>query len=559
MLETGSIIEGKYKILNQVGRGGMSTVYLAINEKANKPWAIKEVRKDGVSNFEVVKQSLIVETDLLKRLNHPNLPSIVDIIDYGDNFLIVMDYVEGVTLNKILQEQGPQDQDMVVDWTLQLCDVLSYLHTRKPPIIYRDMKPSNIMLKSDGTIVLIDFGTAREYKEKNNADTTCLGTKGYAAPEQFGGHNQTDARTDIYTLGATMYHLLTGHNPADPPYEMYPIRYWNPALSGGLENIILKCTMQNPDDRFQSAEELRWALERYRELDKSVMRKYKRRVSLFFAMIVLFIVCTIGTFVCFKKGDDVKTENYNNYIGNADKTKGQDAVDIYMLALETDDTRLEAYEGILNKFIEDGVIDNDESSVLQQIVNSQKGYLTHFKESNPSDYADFCYEVGNDFWYFYANEGERKNVAAPWFRDAYTVYQQTSVEEVKEQRCNMYLEINSIYQKMLHPSPDDTGESYLELWNTFKELKAANDANPDRDVITVGLYYEIVIQTSSNASNMRFAKVELKEIEDMYSDIKSELERIQESPDSNLAPQSAKELYDLMDDAQKMLEAGYSN
>ena len=124
-----------------------------------------------------------------------------------------MDYIEGNPLSNALEEYGAQPQDMVIAWAKQLCDVLGYLHAQSPPIIYRDMKPSNVMLKPDGNITLIDFGTAREFKEKNLADTVCLGTIGYAAPEQFGGMGQTDARTDIYCLGATLYHLVTGQNP----------------------------------------------------------------------------------------------------------------------------------------------------------------------------------------------------------------------------------------------------------------------------------------------------------------------------------------------------------
>ena len=178
MLQIGSIIDGKYKILNKIGQGGMSVVYLAVNERANKQWAIKEVRKDGVQNFEVVKQGLIAETDLLKKLNHPNLPSIIDVIDGDGTFLIVMDYIEGKSLNSILQEQGAQKQEDVVEWAKQLCDVLGYLHSRKPPIIYRDMKPANVMLKPDGRVMLIDFGIAREFKENRVADTVCLGNPG---------------------------------------------------------------------------------------------------------------------------------------------------------------------------------------------------------------------------------------------------------------------------------------------------------------------------------------------------------------------------------------------
>lgn len=273
MLEIGSLVDGKYKILNKIGQGGMSVVYLAMNERANKQWAIKEVRKDGVKNFDVVKQGLTVETDLLKKLHHPNLPSIIDVIDGDGTFLIVMDYIEGRHLESVIQEYGAQNQEDVIEWAKQLCDVLAYLHSRIQPVIYRDMKPSNIMLKPDGKVMLIDFGTAREFKETSVADTTCLGTQGYAAPEQYGGQGQTDARTDIYCLGATLYHLLTGHNPGEPPYEMYPIRYWNQDLSSGLEEIILKCTQKNPEDRYQSCGELLYALEHYKELDAAYKRK----------------------------------------------------------------------------------------------------------------------------------------------------------------------------------------------------------------------------------------------------------------------------------------------
>ena len=287
MLEIGSLIDGKYKILSKIGHGGMSVVYMAINEKANKTWAIKEVRKDGVIDFEAVKQGLIVETEMLKKLNHPNLPSIVDVIEDADTFLIVMDYIEGNTLSKTLDEYGAQPQEYVIEWAKQLCDVLGYLHSRTPAIIYRDMKPSNVMLKPDGNLMLIDFGTAREFKERNLADTTCLGTIGYAAPEQFGGMGQTDARTDIYCLGATLYHLVTGYNPSEPPYEIKPIREINPALSSGLERIIIKCTQRNPDDRYQSCAELMYALEHFEEIDDKYKSKQKRKLGAFISVSVL--------------------------------------------------------------------------------------------------------------------------------------------------------------------------------------------------------------------------------------------------------------------------------
>ena len=163
MLEIGSLLDGKYKILNKIGQGGMSIVYLAMNEKANKQWAIKEMRKEKNKNCEVMRQSLITETNLLKELKHPYLPSIADIIENEDTIIIVMDYVEGRALSDILSEKGTIDEASVVEYAIQLCDVLDYLHSQNPPIIYRDLKPSNIILKPDGKITLIDFGTARRY------------------------------------------------------------------------------------------------------------------------------------------------------------------------------------------------------------------------------------------------------------------------------------------------------------------------------------------------------------------------------------------------------------
>ena len=128
MLEIGSLIDGKYRILNRCGQGGMSVVYMAVNERANKTWAVKEVRKDGCHNFEVVKQGLMAEIDMLKRLKHPHLPSIVDVLDGEGSLLIVMDFIEGRTLGDILAEYGPRPQKDVIAWARQLCSVLGYLH-----------------------------------------------------------------------------------------------------------------------------------------------------------------------------------------------------------------------------------------------------------------------------------------------------------------------------------------------------------------------------------------------------------------------------------------------
>ena len=357
ILPQGTIIGGKYEILKKIGQGGMSVVYLVMDTHLNKNWALKEVRKDGIKDYEVVKQGLIVETNMLKKLSHHSLPRIVDIIDQEGVFYVVMDFIEGQPLSEVLLEYGAQPQDIVVEWAKQLCDVLNYLHTRNPPIIYRDMKPANVMLKPEGNITLIDFGIAREFKEQNLADTTCLGTRGYAAPEQFGGRGQTDARTDIFCLGATLYHLVTGHNPSEPPYEMRPIRQWNPVLSAGLERIILKCTQQNPDDRYQSCAELMYDLEHFDEIDDAY-RAHQRKKLLWFCMPVAGCICSLAfSLFCYTQMKSEQRINYDMQLNAAavmaaDSVLNQEfsaeTVEKYNETIDIDPTRGEAYAGLLD-------------------------------------------------------------------------------------------------------------------------------------------------------------------------------------------------------------------
>lgn len=304
MAKIGEVIDGKYEILKEVGRGGMSIVYLAMDNRLNKQWAIKEIKKKGTnSENQIVVQSLMSEANLMKRLDHPNLPRIVDIIETGQTIYIAMDYIEGEPLDKILKNKGAQPQEAVIEWGIHLAEVLDYLHTRQPAIIYRDMKPANVMLKPDGTVKLYDFGIAREYKEENSSDTVSLGTKGYAAPEQFGGMGQTDARTDVYGLGVTLYHLVTGKNPCEPPYEIEPIRNINPSLSSGLEVVIQRCTRLNPEERFQSCAEVLYALNHLDELDGKYRKNQKRKLNGFIVSVALTLVMALagtGTLIGYK-------------------------------------------------------------------------------------------------------------------------------------------------------------------------------------------------------------------------------------------------------------------
>lgn len=554
MLKVGDLIDGKYKILNEIGRGGMSTVYLAINEKANKPWAVKEVRKNGISNRELVKQSLMVEINLLKKLKHKGLPSIVDIIDQQDNYLIVMDYIEGITLENIMQEEGVQPQEKVVDWAIQLCDVLQYLHTRKPAIIYRDMKPSNIMLRSDGSVVLIDFGTAREFKERHVEDTTCLGTQGYAAPEQFGGMGQTDERTDIYSLGATMYRLVTGHNPSEPPYEMYPITHWNPRLSTGLEGIIAKCTSKDPKSRYQSVQEVRYALEHYRDLDLDSIRRYRRNLRILLAAGGMTVMLFGASGVSYAAADHVQKDEYayNLEAGRRSPNK-QDSIAFYQKAIQTDCAGEEAYDQLLTLFTQDGVLDEQEEKVLLQLAISVDKYLERYKMQNPDGYAGLCYQIGSSYWYYYEHEEKRQAGAVAWFESAKAGFEGNPEKEREWKRASTYVEIGNFYQRIVPAQISGTDQGmYGEYWNNLRRLKEWNDEAPDRDLVTLRLYREIVTKTLEYAGYLQEDGVPPQEMEDLLNEISQQTENMKTGAGQVLM-EEIQELEQALKGAQQML------
>lgn len=594
MLQIGSLVDGKYKVLRVVGKGGMSVVYQAVNEKANKIWAIKEVRKDGTQNFEVVKQNLIAETDMLKRFNHPNLPSIIDVIDTDDSFLIVMDYIEGNSLSKAIETSGAQSQEDVIEWAKQLCDVLGYLHSQNPPIIYRDMKPANVMLKPDGNISLIDFGTAREFKSSSVEDTTCLGTQGYAAPEQYGGHGQTDARTDIYCLGATMYHLITGHNPSTPPYEMYPIRQWNPTLSSGLEEIITKCTQRNPNDRYQSCAELLYALENYEQFDienKKVQNlKWKTFLTSSIAFIVMLVV-TIGL----KIGAGAQmTQTYTGHIeeaqalasgivttpavmnkdssGNWDGTwtyeNGvevyKDAVNEYIEAIAVNPAKSEAYQGILDLYMRDSILSPEEYnlfnnkilSTTSDVKDSSGRNIDTYQaliSGNQEEFAKLAKDLGDDLFFCYGGADDASGIgyAQNWYN---RVLENTSDEEMKS-TIEDFITLSNVFTA--RRGMGLKGESSFDFKGAFDTMKNLVDTIDAKNNVVFSLrFYRTISRMLVNYNDKFVGSISDQEYNNLLSTISAKLGSIKK--DSGYK-ESIKILEPYMNDAERNVGQALEN
>ncbi len=515
MLAEGEMIEEKYEIIRVLGRGGMSTVYLAWQETLGKERAIKEICRTDCDCYEELRQRLIREANILKDLRHPNLPDIIDVVIREDALLIIMEYIPGCTLKEIQEDSGMIGEEKAIMWGKQLCEVLLYLHRRDPPIIYRDLKPSNVMCRPDGRLVLIDFGTAREQRDEAGGDTVCLGTRGYAAPEQYGAGQQTDARTDIYCLGATLYHLLTGKSPEQPPYQMIPIRRWNPGLSPGLEEFVLTCTQADPGKRYQNCEETLYALTHLKESTRQYRRKAKKKICLFLLLTVCMGLSGTGAFFCRNKVRTTLKSAIRISVEQAERAEDrQKKREYYMEALAIMPEETSIYESLLNTYVGVNDFQIQDAAELMNILemtgqdDGQLPVLETLRRENPETYAAFCYAVGIGY-FFYMGTVEGKKAAGIWFEDACHV-PAGSLSDAKRQRAQLYARISSYYDTFLSAGKDKSGEQrqagYEEFFETLCELNTVPvqaDSAPSQAAAAYMASVEVAVEIGSFAAEFQ--------------------------------------------------------
>ncbi len=278
ILQIGSVLRDRYEIIDLVGQGGMGAVYKADDMRLRgRICAVKEVLPDMIGAPGVEDQThdqFYREASVLARLDHPNLPKVSDFFQQDGREYLVMDFVPGQDLRQLIEEARRREsflpEESVLAWAAQLCDALTYLHTQDSPVLHRDIKPSNIKLTPRGIVKLVDFGLVKLLQPDESRTVTVVqgrGTVAYTPLEQYGGDTgHTDVRSDIYSFGATLYHLLTGQPPADAkqrflkPGSLIPPRDANPRVSVRTEKAILAAIAQHPDDRPASIADLRQML-----------------------------------------------------------------------------------------------------------------------------------------------------------------------------------------------------------------------------------------------------------------------------------------------------------
>ena len=534
MLHEGDVLKNRYKIQGLIGRGGMSSVYMSVDTQlSNKIWAVKEVSRNAHDAVgRPIEQSLVTEVELLAKLDHPSIVDIVDIIKTNEYIYVVMDYVEGQSLDKVVREQGPQSEEDVQNWMIQICDALSYLHSQDPPIIYRDMKPGNIMLRPDGYIKLIDLGVAREYKDSSQKDTIAFGTEGYAPPEQY-GKAQTDARADIYALGATMWHLLCGEAPSE--YPLPDVRTRNNQVGEGFSTVIVpKCTQLDRELRYQDCEELVSDLEVYEELTQEFRNQQKRKVKISASFAGSGVLCAIIGVILIFVGIFVTANECKSLIQNGrNNTVLSEQRDFYIKAVEKrhNVNSAEAYEALLDFYTDyddpgdGGTITTSAESNKVITPVELKSFNDAYKKGGNAGTPSEAYSIGLKIWENFGSTSTDKSTPTDdALQEAKGYFEKAadSSDITEKNNSELLLKLAELSKVGNDMAADATPQ---EEFNKLKEInKSVSSVN--HQMIRLAAYDMIGNKLRHNISSYKDANVSESEVKSLYTDYRNGIDSI---------------------------------
>lgn len=482
--EAGRRIGRNYRIIKKLGHGGDGTIYLAQHCPTEQFRAAKLLKADAPGRRRH-------ELDMMKRLKHPALPQIYDVLEEQGELWLIMEFIRGKTLSELCAE-GKLGPDRFFAVARQLADVLVYLHTRKPPILHLDIKPSNIMIRDDGTVTLIDFGAAVRADAGNREG--CFGTPGFAAPEQWDPSAKPDARTDFYGFGAVLYYCLYGSVPAvqkGPDGKRH--KRSRSAKIGGAENIrgarwrreatalIRRCMQEDREQRFPDTRSL------YRSVERAEKRYLFRKKACRSSAAVLFLFAA-SIFAAANLGQSEQGEakaaqaqrSYDMLLEQAEGLGFAQAVSCYEQAAGLCPEDGAWCEGFLARLEADYTFSLEEETALKKLMFSvppgNAGTEEEVLEKCAPEYGSLAYRIGILYWYFYEGSGG-KSAAAKWFDRAidWQERQETSTENGSAswlESARIHAKIGGYYEILGKQGPDgseraDVGtywEDLTRLW-----------------------------------------------------------------------------------------------
>ena len=449
-LKTGQVIGGKYQLVKKLGQGGEGSVYLARHLATGAYWAVKILpRREG--------EWQIHELQVSKGLRHPGILQITDILEEGEYFCLIMEYIRGGSLK--VRKNLSADEFLKIAW--RLSRILVCLHTGDKPVLHLDLKPSNILLKEDGFPVLIDFGIAM--KKKGEQTKSHLGTRGYAAPEQYDPLGTADERTDIYGFGAAMYFVFYGkrYDPAARPSGPAGNRKEKPCIKAGrkwekkIRKILMECLREEKEERLQDSRELQ-------QLWEKVLRSRKRaegRRQLLFAVGVL---AGAAGLILYSIGESLRQPERDNalrLLEQAEYLGLEQAVSNYQEAIRENPREGKAYRRMLERMTEDGNFSLEEEADLKEVIYGTYGadgktVLEYLKE-NEEEYGSFAYEAGMAYWYDYEGSAGR-SAGARWFEEAEKFGAELDEPPKWQNAAAVYARIGKYYSRLLDREEQET-------------------------------------------------------------------------------------------------------
>lgn len=490
------VLNGRFEIEKCIHSRGMANVYVVRDMNLGKRWCLKEIIKSDAGKSDIEYVSLLQEAKILRSVSHSGIPRITDTAEDGDSLMIVEDFVEGITLSKCILSKGAIRQDIAVQWMKQLCQIIMYLHGLKTPILYRDMKPDNVIIQQDGNIKLLDYGTGVIiYKEGQLPHGYAMGTAGYAAPEQTKKNLPCDLRSDIYGLGMTYYSMLTGLNMAGVPREkVQDVEVINPNVSKGLAYVVNKCIQVNPDDRYQDCNELLYALQNYETGDEGYRRTAVRKIAITASVLALSVVMMLCSLLFYNAGLKESEEEYKNALLVAEQSG---RLEDYDKAISLYPDRLEPYFGYISSIKVDGTFSLEEEAGLLGHINPN---LASIKDA--SLYGNLAFEIGRLYWFYYGSDLGGQVQSIRWFKDASSAGYEVEMSEVYYNLGVFHRDIAISIKEA-----NDVG-MYAEYWNGLLSAKSVNAG----DIITLQTNLAIAKCISNYAYSLKRDGVSYEEV-----------------------------------------------
>lgn len=555
MLKPGSILNNEFQIIDIIGQGGMGVVYLAFNLRLRSTWAIKEVDKLKFENNKQKLEEVRSEANLLARINHPTIPRVTDVIEKQNSryLYIQQDYIDGKTLAEIIEDRArkqahkgikdPYTQrqfslNSVKNIARQLINTFIYLHTRKPAVLYRDLKPGNIMMNTSQHVYLIDFGIAFEMTPENLAPgvKVGMGTAGYAAPEQYGQKPIHTLQTDIFNFGRVLYELVTGYCPAPNQTENGRIKHkelpliseLRPDIDEAMEEIIYTCMAEKLEDRYKSFQEVKYAFEHYDELGPSFRIKAKKQIKIISLLGATSLLLLSGSAGAFTYHYIQSNKQYNDMLAQVDVyNKVEDVVKL----IEQNPTIVKPYNRLIELYeTNDNFTVKEEQELLKLITKN----LSDLKKQ--PDFPELAYNIGLLYiFYFKASDDVIKNKqlqmaqSTNWFK--YAIDGHAKEAELAQ----IYYNIGNFNKDIVLAIKrgEDNG-LYKDYFNNLSLLIDKTDQNKTPDLIKLQLVETIFFAVKDYRQDFINDGVSQEKVHDLIEAANNMLNEVQPKSEVNV-------------------------